>query len=323
MVPPSLPATRVLAMLELLQTYGRLGGPDLARRLGVGERTIRRYMLLLEELGIPVEAGRGRYGGYRLRPGFKLPPLMFSEDEALALVLGLLFVRQTGITGAPADAAGALAKVERVMPDSLRARVRAVQEAVVLTGGARRAGPAAAMIGILSEAAHRRQCVRLRYRAAGGAETTRLVDVYGVVCLAGTWYAAAFDHLRSAMRTFRIDRVQEAQLRDRTFTSPDSFDALAYVQHALATTPGQLAVEVLLETTFAEARQLVPPAMATLEETSDGVVMRYSANDRRDLAWLAHVLAGLECPLLVRTPPELRDELRRLAAHTLELANRL
>jgi len=90
MTQPSYPTTRVLALLELLQTYGRVSGPELSRRLGVGERTVRRYMTLLADLGIPVEAGRGRVGGYRLRPGYKLPPLMFSEDEALALVLGLL-----------------------------------------------------------------------------------------------------------------------------------------------------------------------------------------------------------------------------------------
>ena len=99
MTQPSYPTTRVLALLELLQTYGRLSGPQLSQRLGVGERTVRRYMTLLADLGIPVEAARGRTGGYRLRPGFKLPPLMFSEDEALALVLGLLFVRQSGLAG--------------------------------------------------------------------------------------------------------------------------------------------------------------------------------------------------------------------------------
>jgi len=184
------------------------------------------------------------------------------------------------------------------------------------------AGPAAAIIGALSEAAHQRRCVRLRYRAAGGAETTRLVDVYGVVCLAGTWYAAAHDHLRSAMRTFRVDRVLDAQLRDRTFILPDGFDALSYVQHSLATTPGMLAVEVLLETSLDEARQVIPAAMATLEQTPQGVLMRNAAHDRRDLAWLAHILAGLECSLIVRKPPELRDELRKLAAHALELAER-
>ncbi len=318
----SYPTTRVLALLELLQTYGRVGGPELARRLGVGERTVRRYMTLLADLGIPVEAGRGRHGGYRLCPGYKLPPLMFSEDEALALVLGLLAVRQTGLAGTPADAEGALGKVERVMQDALRARVRAVREAVVLTGAARDPRPAGTIIGTLSEAAHQRRRVRLRYRSRLGEETTREVDVYGVVCLEGTWYAAGYDHLRSDLRTFRLDRVLDARLRDETFVPPAGFDALAHVEHAVATMPGALAIEVLLETTLDEARRLVPAVSATLEEMPRGVLARGQAQDARELATLAHTLAGLGCPLIVLQPPELRDELRALARRTTWLADR-
>src|SRR5215472_2863530 len=149
----------MLTLLELLQAYRRLSGSELARRLEVAPRTVRRYISTLQEIGIPVDAEAGRYGGYRLRPGYKLPPLMFTDDEALALVLGLLVVRQSGLAGTPADVEGALGKVERVMPDSLRARVRAVQEAVVLTVAetTHDARPAATLIGVLSEATHRRR----------------------------------------------------------------------------------------------------------------------------------------------------------------------
>ena len=322
MTQPSYPTTRVLALLALLQTYGRLSGPQLSQRLGVGERTVRRYMTLLADLGIPVEAGRGRDGGYRLRPGFKLPPLMFSEDEALALVLGLRVVRQSGLAGTPADVEGALGKVERVMPDSLRVRVRALQEAVVLTGAASDTPPAGTIIGALSEAAHRRRRVHLRYRSRQGEETARLVDLYGVVCLEGTWYAVGYDHLRSDLRTFRVDRVLGARVRDETFTVPTDFDVVAHLHRALATTPGVLTVEVLLETTLEQARQLVPARSATLEETPRGVLARGQVQDARELASLAHILAGLGCPLVVRQPPELRDELRALATHIAWLADR-
>jgi len=322
MSQPSYPTTRVLALLELLQTYGRVGGPELARRLGVGERTVRRYMTLLADLGIPVEAGRGRHGGYRLRPGYRLPPLMFNEDEALALVLGLLAVRQTGLAGTPADVEGALGKVERVMPDALRTRVRAVREAVVLTGAVRDTAPAGAIIGLVSEAAHQRRRVRLRYRSRQGEETTREVDVYGVVCREGVWYAAGYDHLRSDLRTFRLDRVLDARLRDETFVPPTAFDALAHVERAIATAPRALTIEVLLETTLEEARRLTPATAATLEETPRGVLARGHVQDARELAALAHTLAGLACPLVVRQPPELRDELRALALHAAWLAER-
>ena len=320
---PSYPATRLLALLELLQTYGRLGGPELSRRLGVGERTVRRYMTLLADLGIPVEAGRGRYGGYRLRPGFKLPPLMFSEDEALALVLGLLAVRQSGLAGTATDVEGALAKVERVMPDSLRTRVRAVQEAVVLSGVTRDTRTVGALIGVLSEAAHQRRRVRLRYRAARGEETVREVDTYGVVCYEGVWYAVGHDHLRADLRTFRVDRILGADLRAERFTRPAGFDALAHLEHTLATVPGALAIEVLLETTLEEARRLIPARSATLEQTPRGVLVRGQAQDRQDLSTLAYILAGLRCPMIVRQPPELRDELRALAAHAAWLAERV
>ena len=322
MTEPSYPTTRVLALLELLQTYGSMSGPALSRRLGVGERTVRRYMILLADLGIPVEAGRGRHGGYRLRPGYKLPPLMFSEDEALALVLGLLAVRQSGLAGTPADVEGALGKVERVLPDALRARVRAVQEAVVLTGAAHDTPPTATLIGVLSEATHRRRRVRLRYRTARGEETAREVDVYGVVSRAGTWYAIGYDHLRADVRTFRVDRMLDARMRAETFAPPADFDAPAHVERALATMPRALPVEVLLETTLDEARRLVPAVFATLEETPRGVRMRVQLQDPQDLGRLAHFLAELGCPLVVHQPPELRDELRQLARHAAWLADR-
>jgi predicted DNA-binding transcriptional regulator YafY len=322
MVQPSYPTTRVLAMLELLQTHGRLSGRELSDRLGVGERTVRRYVTLLDELGIPLEAGRGRHGGYRLRPGYKLPPLMFSEDEALALVLGLLFIRQSGLLGTAADVDGALAKVERVMPDRLRARVRAVQRQVVLAVPAQVSRPAGTIVGVLSEAAQRRRRVRLRYRARDGAETARDVDVYGVVCREGVWYAVGFDQLRSALRTFRLDRVRAAELRDETFAPPAEFDALAQVEYSLATVPGAYPVELLLEMTLAEARRLVPAAYAILEETPRGVLVHGQAADDRDLARLAQILAGFGRPLVVLQPPELLDALRALATHAAWLAER-
>src|SRR6266853_872936 len=126
------PTTRVLTVLELLQSHPRLSGPELAERLEVNTRTVRRYITMLQDLGIPVEAERGRYGTYRLRPGFKLPPLMFTEDEALALTLGLLVARRLGLTAAAPAVEGALAKIERVLPAALRERVQAVQQTLVL-----------------------------------------------------------------------------------------------------------------------------------------------------------------------------------------------
>ena len=119
------PTTRVLAVLELLQARGRLSGPELAERLEVDLRTVRRYVTMLQDLGIPVEAERGRHGGYRLRPGFRLPPLVFSDDEALALTLGLLSARRLGLATSAATVEGAMAKLDSVLPADVRARTSA------------------------------------------------------------------------------------------------------------------------------------------------------------------------------------------------------
>src|SRR3954469_22815312 len=126
------PTTRVLALLELLQSHGLMSGTELARRLAVDPRTLRRYIQALDTLGIPVLAERGRDGGYRLMNGFKLPPMMFTNDEAMALSLGLLAARNLGLDGKAPAGDSALSKLERVMPDKLRKRVRAIGETVAL-----------------------------------------------------------------------------------------------------------------------------------------------------------------------------------------------
>ena len=151
------PTTRVLTVLELLQAHGRMSGPELAARLEVDVRSVRRYVTMLQDLGIPVEGERGRYGAYRLRPGYKLPPLMFDEDEALALTVGLLAVRGSHTSPAAAGAESALCKIERVMPAGLRERVRAMEEAVVVGERYEGAWPAGGIVGTLSEAARREQ----------------------------------------------------------------------------------------------------------------------------------------------------------------------
>src|SRR5471030_1519892 len=147
------PTTRVLAVLELLQTHGRLSGADLASRLGVDGRTLRRYIVMLEDIGIPITAERGRYGGYALMPGFKLPPMMFTDDEALALSLGLLAARGLGLAEAAPAVASAQAKLARIMPEGLRRRVGAIDETVRLDlhvgAGRDAAAPGAAALSAL------------------------------------------------------------------------------------------------------------------------------------------------------------------------------
>jgi predicted DNA-binding transcriptional regulator YafY len=316
------PVTRLLTLLELLQAYRRLSGSELARRLEVAPRTIRRYVSTLQEIGIPVDAEVGRYGGYRLRPGYKLPPLMLTDDEALAVVLGLLAGRQLGLVAATSAVEGALAKLDRVLPNALRDRVHGTQEAVglgLMAGSVARDRLDAAVLLTLGAAAHDCRQLHIAYRARNGQTTERSVDPYGVVFQNGRWYLAGWDHLRRAPRTFRLDRLQAIQVTDATFDRPRDFDPLTHVQQALASAPWALSVEVLLELSLEQARTRVPPTEGILEQLPDGVLLRLGADS---LDWAAHYLAGLGCRFTVREPPELRDALRRLAAELAEDASR-
>jgi predicted DNA-binding transcriptional regulator YafY len=313
------PTTRLLSMLELLQARGRMGGPELARRLEVGERTVRRYVAMLQEMGVPVEAERGRYGAYALRPGFKLPPMMFTDEEALALALGLLSARRLGLSGAAPAVEGARAKLERVMPEELRERVRTFEEVVVPAAAPARL-PAGEVVVTLSAAVRERRRVRMRYRAGDSGETRRAVDPYAVVQGDAFWYTFGYCHLREGRRLFRLDRVLSVERLDESFVLPPGFDTPQGVLEALAEMrEDRWSVEVLLETTPGEARGQLPKMGVSLQETPQGVVMISSTSD---LGWMARVLAGLSFPFVVRRPPELREALRRLATEIEVLAER-
>ncbi len=308
------PTTRVLTVLELLQSRERVTGAEIAERLEVHIRTVRRYIAMLEELGIPVDAERGRYGAYRLLPGYKLPPLMFTQEEATAAMLGLLAARKLGLTATP-GAEGAMAKLERVLPLPLRATVRAMEETLILDLQAGKAEPAGGIVAALSEAACRRQRVTLRYCALDGSESERAFDPYGLVYRRAHWYAVGYCRLRSDLRLFRLDRIRHIATREEVFERPAGFDALEYVLRSLGSVPRRWPVEALLQTTMEEARRQIAPEVAVLEAEGDGILLRCHTDD---LPWMARLLASLGCPLTVRRPPELIAALKDHALTLLE-----
>jgi predicted DNA-binding transcriptional regulator YafY len=312
------PTTRVLTVLELLQSHQRLSGPELASRLEVNARTARRYITMLQDMGIPIEAERGRYGAYRLRPGFKLPPLMFSDEEALAVTLGLLAARRLGLPVAPPAVEGALAKIERVLPPPLRERLQAVQATLVLDIARAEASPSSSVVIEMSSAAQAGRRVTMRYRNERGDETERQLDPYGIVFRQGRWYAVGHCHLRNALRLFRLDRVVDIWLESLTFVPPEGFDPAAFVVQSLATMPNTWEVEVLLRTSLDNARRRISPIFGTLEECEDGVLLRAHGDH---LSWMARELVAFGVPLTVLRPPALRDELRRLATAVLAMAD--
>ncbi len=307
----SRPATRLLAMLELLETRARVSGRELAERLEVDPRTVRRYAVKLEELGIPIETERGPYGGYRLRPGFKLPPLMLTDAEATAVVLGLIVSRQTGISPEEPAVEEALAKILRVLPTELRDRVGALEGSLGMTWKMREPEPPATEVVLtLASAIRSRRAVRIRYATPGREETDRTVGPYGLVFHSGRWYLSGHDDRSGEVRTFRVDRIRTATARRERVSIPDGFDAADHVARSIAQVPWGWEIEVELSTTLEEATRRIPRIVGTPEEVDGAVFLRARSDD---LDQAAHMLASLPWPFTVRRPGELRESLRKVA----------
>jgi predicted DNA-binding transcriptional regulator YafY len=311
------PTTRVLAVLELLQTHGRMSGADMSRRLEVDGRTLRRYIVMLEQIGIPILSERGRHGGYALMPGFKLPPMMFTDDEALALSLGLLAARSLGLAEAAPAVASAQAKLERIMPAGLKQRVGAIDETVRLDLARATAPQDNAALVTLSAAAQSRHRVRLRYRAIGAELSERGFDPYGLAFHGGCWYAVGHCHLRQDMRTFRLDRIEDAAPMAHRFERPGGFDALAHLRQSLAAMPRAHAATVLLKTDLHTAQRYLMQAIGLFEQTDGGVLLH---NQSDDLGWFARELASLPFAFDIIAPDALRTELRTIAERLSQIA---
>ncbi|HKX48705.1 MAG TPA: YafY family protein [Gaiellaceae bacterium] len=313
------PTARLLELLELLQAQPLLTGREIADRLGVDRRTARRYIAALQDLGIPIEGQRGVGGGYRIRPGFRLPPLMLTDDEAVVVALGTLAAGRLGLTGSAESVDGALAKIHRVLPDGLRRRVEALEETLDFTASARGSAPVGGeTVLLLAEAIRRRRRLRMAYRSYAGEDTERELSPLGLVVHTGRWYLAAFDHDRDDLRTFRADRIRRPVLDDEPAVPPPTgFDAVAYVSTSLARTPWRWEVEVLLDLPFDQAARRVPATLAELVEAEGGTLLRIRVGS---LDWAASVLAGLGCGFTIVRPEELRTSIRALADRLAESA---
>ncbi|HET7163183.1 MAG TPA: YafY family protein [Rhodanobacteraceae bacterium] len=308
----------MLAVLELLQSRSRISGPELAQRINVDVRTLRRYIVLLEELGIPITTERGRHGAYMLVAGFKLPPMMFTDAEALALSMGLLAARSLGLHAGESALASAQAKLERVMPDSLKRRLHAVEASVSIeSAGPLTAHANASTLMLLTHAAHAGECVHLHYRSAQGEASERDFDTYGLGFRGGAWYAVGHCHLRHGVRGFRVDRIIETRPLTSRFTRPRDFDVLDWLNRSIATLPRAHRVEVLLRTDLARAREAFSPAIGLFEAADDGVLLCVRTDD---LAWFARQLARVPFEFEIRTPQRLRKELLAHAARLQKLA---
>jgi predicted DNA-binding transcriptional regulator YafY len=296
------PTVRVLALLELLQARGTTSGSTLAQALGVDRRTLRRYIAMLEDLGIPITSTQGRFGGYQVVPGFKLPPMMFTDDEALALAVGLLAARGLGLAQTLPAVDIAKSKLERVFPVKLKKRLSAVDETVALELARPVAPLDQGVLALLSAAAQERRRVPLEYRTPQREDTQRDFNPYGLVYRAGRWYTVGWCHLRHGLRSFRIDRIRAANALDVHFQRPSAFDALEYLKQSIATLPRAHSVEVLLATDLATAQRELFSAFGVLEWVGDGVLLRSQADD---LHWFARELSRMPFDFKVRSPTAL------------------
>ncbi|MEV7380294.1 helix-turn-helix transcriptional regulator [Streptomyces lydicus] len=312
----SRPTGRVLTLLELLQSGGTRTVAELADRLGVDGRTVRRYVDQLIDLDVPVESVRGRYGGYRLAPGYRLPPLMLSDDEALAVLLGLAAGRRAGLTTTERTASEtASAKIRRVLPQHLARRLDMLLDSLAFTDQPGEfAAPVAGVLLTLADAVRHRRPVALRYVDGGGRRSERTLHAYGIVAHAGRWYVTGTDAGIGEDRTFRLDRIADARTLPGTFEVPGSPDPAQRVLSGFATAAYRHEVTVRIHGTVEQIRARLPASVASLEEYEptageDRSAERWRRVELRAerLDWLPPALAAIDRPFVIERPEELRD----------------
>ena len=321
------PTGRVLILLELLQSGGTRTIAELADRLGVEGRTVRRYVDQLIDLDIPVEAVRGRYGGYRLARGYRLPPLMLNDEEALAVLLGLIAGRRTGPATADTASETAAAKIRRVLPERLAGRLDALQESLAFTKPLHEsAAPDAGTLLTIADAVRHHRPVSFVYTDREGRRSDRTLHPYGLVSHSNRWYVTGEDPAIGENRTFRLDRVTEARTRPGAFDVPAGPDPAERVLSGFAAAPYRHEVTLRVHGTVEQIRAHLPASVANLQETEDQdrTTERWLRVDLRAerLDWLPAVLAALDRPFVIERPEELRDLVTALAARLTSHARR-
>ena len=307
-------SSRALQLLSLLQTHRYWAGTELAARLEVSLRTLRRDVDRLRELGYPVEAQRGVDGGYQLAPGASLPPLVLDDEEAVALAVGLMAAAQSSVAGTAESSMRALAKVVQVMPARLRRQAEALQAMIEPTPGQgleTSVDPQA--LTSIAQACRDSERLQFDYTAANGAQQRRHVEPHRMVSLGRRWYLVAYDLERHDWRTFRLDRLAGLERTGARFaprTLPAS-DAAAFVRQGLAQVPSAYTVEALIRAPADSVRDRVG-RWASVEDAGDGTCLMRMHTDSFD--WPAMVLGNLGAEFSVIGPPEMHDYLTEWTA---------
>jgi predicted DNA-binding transcriptional regulator YafY len=301
-------SSRLLTLLSLLQGRRDWPGGELADRLGVSGRTVRRDVERLRGLGYPVESLTGPAGGYRLRAGTAMPPLLLDDDEAIAIAVGLRTAARASVRGIEETSLRALVKLEQVLPAHLRRRVRALQSATIaMPAGGPMVDPQ--FLTVIGAACRDFERVRFAYRGRDGVASRREVEPHSLVNLGRRWYLVAWDCGREDWRTFRVDRLTSPASTGVRFSPRElpGGDAAAYVEQSISATPTRYEARVTLHAPAEEIRRHVPAHWGTVEPIDDQTCEYRTGDD--DLNWLALRVAMFGVDMEVHEPPELAEHL--------------
>jgi predicted DNA-binding transcriptional regulator YafY len=303
---------RLLKLLSLLQTRRDWPGQELARRLEVSGRTIRRDVERLRELGYPVDAVTGPAGGYRLHAGTAMPPLLLDDDEAVAIAVGLRTAAGASVTGIEETSVRALVKLEQVLPAHLRRRVNALKSATAIAAAT---GPTVdpETLTILAGAVRDSERVRFAYRSRDGTETRRRVEPHSLVNLRHRWYLVAWDCDRDDWRTFRVDRLERPSPAGQRFSPRElpNADPAVYVSENLATAPLRYQARVTLHASAEAVSAGHQHLWGHLEPVDADSCEYHTSEDSLD--WLAVRIGMLGYEFEVHEPPELVERFQALA----------
>jgi predicted DNA-binding transcriptional regulator YafY len=305
-------SSRLLELLSLLQGRRDWPGAELAERLEVSRRTIRRDVERLRGLGYPVESLSGPAGGYRLRAGTAMPPLLLDDDEAIAIAVGLRTAARASVTGIEETSVRALVKLEQVLPAHLRRRVSALGSATIVPAAG---GPTVdpQHLTVIAAACRDRESIRFAYRSREGVDTRREVEPHSLVNLGRRWYLVAWDRRREDWRNFRIDRLSRPASTGVGFQARalPAKDAAAYVAQSISGAPTRYEARVTVHASLEEITSRIPSHWGRFEPIDERTCEYRTGDD--DLGWLAMRIVMLGLDFKVDEPPELVEHLRTIA----------
>jgi predicted DNA-binding transcriptional regulator YafY len=314
--PDTSPTARALLALQLVQGSPGITADRLADKLGVSDRAARRYVGILREAGIPIESTRGVYGGYRVGRGLRLPPLMFTADEALGLVMAVLDGHHDASD--PADPVGnALGKILRALPAPVAAQAEAVRRTTAPAPDRAAARPNPATTAALVQACSNHRRVRISYRSEAGSAWDIEVDPWAVVVRHGRWYLLCRSCPSDARRAYRIDRVQAVAVLDDTCTPPADLDPIAMLEEHLAV-GWEYEVEVVIDAPVGKVARCVPRVLGQLEPIDAGLARLVGSTSNP--VWYAEQLASIPAPYRIVKCPEVRQAVRALGQRLLAAA---